>query len=340
MATMASLSAGSARLAAASSGPRARAAVRMGCAGVRGPSPACLQGGRAVVAAVMAPPSLGRVGGVGLVQRGLAGPALSRRRALATAPRAEATASASGPVVVVTGASRGIGRAIALELGKAGCRVVVNYASSQGPAEEVVAAIKSSGGDAVAQGGDCSQQADVEALMAKAVEAFGSVDVLVNNAGITKDGLMMRMKKDAWDAVINTNLTGVFLCTQSACKVMRKARQGRIINISSVVGLTGNAGQANYAAAKAGVIGLTKTVAREYASSGIQCNAIAPGFIESDMTEVLSDKVKEGIIANVPAGRLGKTEEVAGLVKFLAMDPAAAYITGQTIAIDGGMTMM
>jgi len=299
------------------------------------PSPGLMKvGGARAVQQLFLRSGSGRVHGGSQFGRGRRGMSQS------VGSRSEVVASASGPVVVVTGASRGIGRAIALELGRAGCRVVVNYASSKGPAEEVVAEIKSAGGDAVAQGGDCSQQADVDALIAKAVEAFGTVDVLVNNAGITKDGLMMRMKKDAWDAVINTNLSGVFLCTQSACKVMRKARQGRIINISSVVGLTGNAGQANYAAAKAGVIGLTKTVAREYASSGIQCNAIAPGFIESDMTDVLSDKVKEGIIATVPAGRLGKVEEVAGLVKFLAMDPAAAYISGQTIAIDGGMTMM
>lgn len=243
------------------------------------------------------------------------------------------------PVAVVTGASRGIGKAVALALGSAGCKVLVNYARSSKEAQDVAKQIEESGGAAVVCGGDVSKEEDVDAIMKAAVDKWGTVDILVNNAGITRDTLMMRMKKSQWQDVIDLNLTGVFICTQAAAKLMMKKRKGRIINISSVVGLTGNVGQANYSAAKAGVIGLTKTVAREYASRNITANAIAPGFIASDMTAKLSADIEKKILETIPLGRYGQPEEVAGLVKFLALDPAAAYITGQVLTIDGGMVM-
>jgi 3-oxoacyl-[acyl-carrier protein] reductase len=249
--------------------------------------------------------------------------------------------AADGPVCVVTGASRGIGAAIATQLGAQGCRVVVNYAASAGPAEEVCKTIKASGGDAIAVQANVAKQEEVDALFKAAVDAFGEVNVLVNNAGITRDTLMMRMKLAQWQEVIDLNLTGVFLCTQAATKIMGKKKpvKGRIINITSVVGVTGNAGQANYSAAKAGVIGLTKTVAREYAGRNIQCNAIAPGFIASDMTAELGPEIEAKILTTIPAGKYGQPEDIAGMVRFLALDPAAAYITGQTIHVDGGMVM-
>ncbi|XP_060214137.1 3-oxoacyl-[acyl-carrier-protein] reductase 4-like [Lycium barbarum] len=252
---------------------------------------------------------------------------------------AQVTPKTEAPVVIVTGASRGIGKAISLALGKAGCKVLVNYARSSKEAEEVCKEIEACGGQALSFGGDVSKESDVEAMIKTAVDAWGTVDVLINNAGITRDGLLMRMTTKQWQDVIDLNLTGVYLCTQAAAKIMMKKKKGKIINIASVVGLVGNFGQANYSAAKAGVIGLTKTVAKEYASRNINVNAIAPGFIASDMTVKLGDDIEKKILGQIPLGRYGQPEEVAGLVEFLAMNPAANYITGQVLTIDGGMVM-
>ncbi len=239
-------------------------------------------------------------------------------------------------VAIITGASRGIGRAIALALAAEGAKVVVNYAASSAAAEQVVAAIAESGGDAIALQADVSQAEQVDALINQTLEKFGRIDILVNNAGITRDTLLLRMKPEDWQAVIDLNLTGVFLCTRAASKGMLKQKSGRIINIASVSGQMGNPGQANYSAAKAGVIGLTKTVAKELASRGITVNAVAPGFIATDMTSELKS---EEILKYIPLGRYGEPEEVAGMVRFLAADPAAAYITGQVFNVDGGMVM-
>lgn len=247
---------------------------------------------------------------------------------------------ADGPVCIVTGASRGLGRSIALALGGEGCRVVVNYASSSGAAEAVVDEIKKLGGDAIAVGADMSKADGIKSLFDATAEKWDTpVGVLVNNAGITRDTLVLRMKASQWNEVIDTNLNGVFFASQQAAKIMTKARTGRIINVASVVGRFGNVGQANYAAAKAGVIGLTMSMAKECAPRGVTVNAIAPGFIESDMTGELSDKIVEGVLGAIPAGRFGQPEEVAGLVKYLALDPSASYITGHCINIDGGMAI-
>ncbi|PHU15508.1 3-oxoacyl-[acyl-carrier-protein] reductase 2, chloroplastic [Capsicum chinense] len=251
----------------------------------------------------------------------------------------EAAAKVEAPVVIVTGASRGIGKEIALALGKAGCKVLVNYARSSKEAEEVSKEIEACGGEALAFGGDVSKEEHVESMIKTVVDRWGTIDILINNAGITRDTLLMRMKKSQWQEVIDLNLTGVFLCTQAAAKIMMKKKKGRIINISSVVGLVGNAGQANYSAAKAGVIGLTKSVAKEYASRNITVNAVAPGFIASDMTAQLSEDIEKKILQSIPLGRYGQPEDVAGLVEFLALNPAASYITGQVLTIDGGMVM-
>ncbi|MDX2271129.1 MAG: 3-oxoacyl-[acyl-carrier-protein] reductase [Cyanobacteriota bacterium] len=256
---------------------------------------------------------------------------------MVTTPEGTTNHNPSQPqVALVTGASRGIGQAIALSLAEAGMAVVVNYASSSEAATQVVEMIRQKGGIACAIGGDVSQADAVDQLFAETLTRWGHLDVLVNNAGITRDGLLLRMKPSDWQQVIDLNLTGVFLCLKAAAKVMVKQRQGRILNITSVVGITGNAGQANYSAAKAGVIGLTKTAARELASRNITVNAVAPGFIATQMTEKLDT---QPILAQIPLGRLGQPEDVAGVVRFLALDPAAAYMTGQVIAVDGGMVM-
>lgn len=243
-----------------------------------------------------------------------------------------------GKVAIITGASRGIGRATAIELAKAGAKVVVNYAGNQTAAEQVVSLIKEKGGEAIAFKADVSNAEAVDALIKTTQETFGRIDILVNNAGITKDNLLMRMKEEEWDAVINTNLKGIFTCTKAVARSMMKQKSGKIINMTSVVGIMGNAGQSNYAAAKAGVIGFTKSMAKELASRGINVNAIAPGFISTDMTAVLSDQVKDELAHQIPLNRLGNPEDVAAAVLFLASD-AANYITGQTIHVDGGMVM-
>lgn len=242
-------------------------------------------------------------------------------------------------VAVVTGSSRGIGRATALALGAVGCKVVVNYSSSPEKAEEVAHEIEALGGEAIVVGANLGKREEIEKLIKAASDKWGALDILVNNAGITRDTLMARMKPEMWQDVIDVNLSGVFYATQAATRVMAKAKKGRIVNIASVVGLLGNAGQANYCAAKGGVIALTKAVAREFAGRSITCNAVAPGFIASDMTAKIDKKYEEGILASIPLGRYGQPEEVAGLARFLACDPAARYITGQTLVIDGGMIM-
>lgn len=239
-------------------------------------------------------------------------------------------------VAIVTGASRGIGRAIALQLASQGAKVVVNYANSSTAADQVVAEIIAAGGEAIALQADVSQSDQVDTLIKTTLDKFNRIDILVNNAGITRDTLLLRMKLEEWQAVIDLNLTGVFLCTKAVSKIMLKQRSGRIINISSVAGQMGNPGQANYSAAKAGVIGFTKTVAKELATRGITVNAVAPGFITTDMT---SEIKAEGILQYIPLGRFGQPEDIAGMVRFLAADPAAAYITGQVFNVDGGMVM-
>ena len=243
-----------------------------------------------------------------------------------------------GKVALVTGASRGIGRAIALALAAEGADVAVNYAGSEAAAKEVAAEIEAMGRKAFVIQADIASTEASTAMVDAVIKEFGRVDVLVNNAGITRDGLLMRMKEEDWDAVITTNLKGVFNCTKAAIKYMMKQKSGNIVNISSIVGVMGNAGQANYCAAKAGVIGFTKATAKEVAARGIRVNAIAPGFIKTDMTSVLSEKVVEAMLAGIPLNRLGETEDIAKAVLFLASSDAN-YITGQTLHVDGGMVM-
>ncbi|NEU79348.1 3-oxoacyl-[acyl-carrier-protein] reductase [Nostoc sp. UIC 10630] len=242
-----------------------------------------------------------------------------------------------GKVAIVTGASRGIGKAIAIELASQGAIAVVNYASSSAAAEAVVTEITAVGGQAIAIQADVSKGDQVDALVNAVMEKFSRVDILVNNAGITRDTLLLRLKPEDWQAVIDLNLTGVFLCTRAVSKIMLKQRSGRIINITSVAGQMGNPGQSNYSAAKAGVIGFTKSVAKELATRGITVNAVAPGFITTDMTSDLNNP--EDILKYIPLGRFGQPEEVAGMVRFLAADSAANYITGQVFNVDGGMVM-
>ena len=243
-----------------------------------------------------------------------------------------------GKTALVTGASRGIGRAIALRLAAEGARVAINYAGNVKAAEEVKAAVEAAGGAAILCQADISDSAAVEAMVADVVKEFGTIDILVNNAGITRDTLLMRMKDEDFAKVLDTNLKGVFYCTKAVAKLMMKKRSGRIVNMASVVGLVGNAGQTNYAAAKAGVIGFSKSAARELASRGITVNVVAPGFIGTDMTADLPESVKEKALSDIPLGRAGQPEDVANAVLFLASDQAS-YITGQVVHVDGGMVM-
>jgi len=243
-----------------------------------------------------------------------------------------------GKTALVTGASRGIGRAIALELANNGANIAVNYAGSEEKAQGVVEEIEQLGVKAVKLQADVSIESDVKSMIKEVIGQFGSLDILVNNAGITKDNLLMRMKVDEFDQVINTNLKGAFICTKTVTRQMMKQKAGRIINVASIVGVSGNPGQANYVAAKAGVIGLTKSTAKELASRNILVNAVAPGFISTDMTDALTDEQRKGMLDLIPLARLGKPEDVAKTVRFLASEDAG-YITGQTIHIDGGMVM-
>lgn len=243
-----------------------------------------------------------------------------------------------GKVAVVTGASRGIGRAIALKLASSGAAVVVNYNGSKEKAEKVRQEIEANGGKASIYQCNVSDYEACQNMIQNIIEEYGRIDILVNNAGITRDGLLMKMSEADFDQVIDTNLKGAFNTTRFVTRQMLRQKSGRIINMASVVGVTGNAGQVNYAASKAGVIGLTKATAREVASRGITVNAIAPGFIETDMTDVLPDKVKEASVSQIPLGKFGKPEQVAAAVAFLASDDAG-YITGQVLNVDGGMVM-
>lgn len=243
-----------------------------------------------------------------------------------------------GKAALVTGASRGIGRAIAIALAEAGADVVVNYAGSESAAADTARAIEALGRKAVLAKADVGKAAEAEQLVKTALDTFGKLDILVNNAGITRDNLLMRMKEEEFDQVIETNLKGVYNCLKAVTRPMMKQRSGTIINISSVVGVLGNAGQANYVAAKAGVIGLTKSAARELASRGITVNCVAPGFIETDMTDKLTGEMKSSMLAQIPLAKLGQPEDIARVVTFLAGE-GASYMTGQTIHVDGGMVM-
>lgn len=243
-----------------------------------------------------------------------------------------------GKNALVTGASRGIGREIALELARQGANVAVNYSGNEAKAQQVVEEIKAIGRNAIKLKADVANETSVKEMVKEVIGEFGTLDILVNNAGVTRDNLLMRMKEEEFDQVINTNLKGVFVCTKAVTRQMMKQKAGQIINVSSIVGVSGNPGQANYVAAKAGVIGLTKTTAKELASRNIRVNAVAPGFISTDMTDALTDEQQAGMLDMIPLGKLGKPEEVARVVRFLASEDAS-YITGQTIHIDGGMVM-
>ena len=243
----------------------------------------------------------------------------------------------TGKVAIVTGASRGIGRSIALALAAQGAKVVASARNAEA-LDSLVAEVEGQGGEATAVVGDVAVEADAARLIEQAVAAYGQVDILVNNAGITRDGLLLRMKSEDWDAVIDTNLKGAFFCIRAAAKVMTKQRSGRIINISSVVGEMGNAGQANYCASKAGLLGLTKSVARELARRNVTVNAITPGFIVTDMTDGMTDKAREAMSEQIPMGRLGEADDVAHAVLFLASD-LSSYVTGQILGVNGGMYM-
>ena len=244
----------------------------------------------------------------------------------------------AGKTAVVTGGSRGLGRAVCLELAAGGANVVLCYAGNENAANETAAACEALGAKVLAVRCDVADSAQVKALMDEALKVFGRIDILVNNAGITRDGLLMMMKETDFDDVINTNLKGAFLCMKAVARTMMKQRYGRIVNLSSVVGLRGNAGQVNYAASKAGVVGMTKSLAKELASRGVTVNAVAPGFIETDMTAAMTDAAKTATLASIPMQKLGAPEDVARAVAFLASDEAA-YITGQVLAVDGGMAM-
>jgi 3-oxoacyl-[acyl-carrier protein] reductase len=241
-------------------------------------------------------------------------------------------------VAIVTGGGRGIGRAVALRLAAEGANVAISYRSNDDAAQETAEAVREAGVECEVFKGDVASPEDVQVLFEGVTDAFGRLDILVNNAGLTRDNLMLRMKEEEFDEVLRTNLGGTYLCTRAALRPMIRARWGRIVNVSSVVGLVGNAGQANYAASKAGIIGFTKSVAREVAQRGITANAVAPGYVETELTGRLPENVKEAIRTQVPMGRFGEAEEVAEVVTFLAGE-GAGYVTGQTIAVDGGMTM-
>ena len=246
--------------------------------------------------------------------------------------------ASDGRVSLITGGSRGIGKAISMQFASQGIRVAVNYISNRDAADKVVKLVEDAGSSAVAVQGDVTKRADVERIFAKTSEALGPVEILVNNAGIISDSLLMRMSDEDWDSVIDLDLRSVFLCTREAIRTMIRSRWGRVINIGSVVGLRGNSGQANYAAAKAGMVGFTQSIAKEVASRNITVNCVAPGYVETDIVEDLPKDLKQAIMDRVPIGRFGYPEEIAGMVGFLASD-AASYITGQAIAVDGGLVI-